>query len=202
MVRVRYGAGGVEYIEKDPIEKEQPKAAKAEKVEKKKKKKKSTREFLRKWGSFVYHNNLLKPIIPSKYDIGFILNNSMLSSINLFFLNQFTINHDSQLLATLEPWCSTVYTRFPFVKDYIDFEQNKTSFNLQDRIKPYDNEKNNEILVEIDCSKFDQQDFSIIQHLPQIIKDSGEIGNFSIGNLKITIVNLQTYEKELIVCTS
>ena len=45
MVRVRYGAGGVEYIEKDPIEKEQEeldaslkqsKAAKAERVEKEK----------------------------------------------------------------------------------------------------------------------------------------------------------------------
>ena len=164
--------------------------------------KKSTREFLRKWGSFVYHNNLLKPIIPSKYDIGFILNNSMLSPINLFFLNQFTVNHDSQLLTTLEPWCSTVYTHFPFVKDYIDFEQNKTSFNLQDRIKPYDNEKNNKILVEIDCSKFNQQDFGIIQHLPQIIKDSGEIGVFKLNNLKIEIFDLQTYEKELIVCTS
>ena len=42
MVRIRYGAGGVEYIEKDPIEKEQEeldaslkqsKAAKAERVE-------------------------------------------------------------------------------------------------------------------------------------------------------------------------
>ena len=53
MVRVRYGAGGVEYIEKDPIEKEQEeleaslkqsKAAKAERVEKKKKKKKVIQE--------------------------------------------------------------------------------------------------------------------------------------------------------------
>ena len=47
MVRVRYGAGGVEYIEKDPIEKEQEEleASKAEpkpepKVEAKPKKKK------------------------------------------------------------------------------------------------------------------------------------------------------------------
>ena len=55
MVRVRYGAGGVEYIEKDPIEKEQEeldaslkqsKAAKAEKVEKKKKKKKVIQEIM------------------------------------------------------------------------------------------------------------------------------------------------------------
>ena len=55
MVRVRYGAGGVEYIEKDPIEKEQeeleaslkqPKAAKAERVGKKKKKKKVIQEIM------------------------------------------------------------------------------------------------------------------------------------------------------------
>ena len=55
MVRVRYCAGGVEYIEKDPIEKEQEeleaslkqsKAAKAERVEKKKKKKKVIQEIM------------------------------------------------------------------------------------------------------------------------------------------------------------
>ena len=55
MVRIRYGAGGVEYIEKDPIEKEQEeldaslkqsKAAKAERVEKKKKKKKVIQEIM------------------------------------------------------------------------------------------------------------------------------------------------------------
>ena len=55
MVRVRYGAGGVEYIEKDPIEKEQEeleaslkqsKAAKAERVGKKKKKKKVIQEIM------------------------------------------------------------------------------------------------------------------------------------------------------------
>ena len=55
MVRVRYGAGGVEYIEKDPIEKEQEeleaslkqsKAAKAERVGKKKKKKKEIQEIM------------------------------------------------------------------------------------------------------------------------------------------------------------
>ena len=55
MVRVRYGAGGVEYIDKDPIEKEQEeleaslkqsKAAKAERVGKKKKKKKVIQEIM------------------------------------------------------------------------------------------------------------------------------------------------------------
>ena len=53
--KIRYGAGGVEYIEKDPIEKEQEeleaslkqsKAAKAERVGKKKKKKKVIQEIM------------------------------------------------------------------------------------------------------------------------------------------------------------
>ena len=36
---------------------------------------KSTREFLRKWGHYCKHDALMKPIIPSKYDIGFIIKN-------------------------------------------------------------------------------------------------------------------------------
>ena len=33
----------------------------------------STRNFIRKWGHFVKHDALMKPIIPPKYDIGFII---------------------------------------------------------------------------------------------------------------------------------
>ena len=36
---------------------------------------KSTREFLRKWGHYCKHDPLMKPIIPPKYDIGFIVEN-------------------------------------------------------------------------------------------------------------------------------
>ena len=154
--------------------------------------KKATREFIRKWGHFVKHDQFLKPVIPPKYDIGFIINNPNL-----------------QLIEALEPWCSTVYcdecmipgsTAVGRVVDYI--EEENTSFNLHDKFKPYDNEKQNKILVEINGSLFNQQDYQYIQQLSEIINDSGEIGTFNIGNLKIRIVSLQTYEKELIICTS
>ena len=56
------------------------------------------------------------------------------------------------------------------------------------------------ILVEIDGNNFTQQDFQLIQQLSAIIKDSGEIGEFNLGNLKITINSLTTYEKDLIKC--
>ncbi len=143
---------------------------------------KATREFIRKWGHFVKHDEYLKPIIPSKYDIGFIVKNSNL-----------------ELLKVLEPWCSTVYTDNDRLK-YYSIEQPFTSFNLEDRVLPYDNEKNNEILVEIDGSRFTQQDMNYIQQLSEIIASSGEEGTFDLGNLYITINSLKTYENELIVC--
>jgi glycosyltransferase involved in cell wall biosynthesis len=144
---------------------------------------KSTREFLRKWGHFCKHDALLKPIIPPKYDIGFVVSNS-----------------NTQLLEALEPWCSTYYGdgQWWVYNEYIQKEQPKSSFNLGDKIKPYDFEKNNHILVEIDGNNFNQQDFQIIQQLSEIIQDSGEIGEFELGNLKINIIDLTTFEKDLI----
>ena len=41
-------------------------------------------------------------------------------------------------------------------------------------------------------------DFQYIQQLSEIIKDSGEIGNFNLGNLNIEIIKLNTYENSLI----
>tara|TARA_R110002050_G_scaffold44787_1_gene106533 strand:- start:486 stop:902 length:417 start_codon:yes stop_codon:yes gene_type:complete len=135
----------------------------------------------------------MKPIVPPKYNIGFILKNCT-----------------PQLLETLEPWCSTIYVdegNTPtIIKNYINLEQPNTSFDLQEKIKPYDNEKNNEILVTIDGSKFTQQDFQIIQQLSEILANDKQLHEdffveptqFTIENLQITITNLNTYEKDLI----
>jgi glycosyltransferase involved in cell wall biosynthesis len=56
----------------------------------------------------------------------------------------------------------------------------------------------NDIIVEVDGNNFTQQDFNYIVQLNDIIKDSGEIGQFNLGNLKITINSLQEYQKDLI----
>ena len=45
---------------------------------------------------------------------------------------------------------------------------------------------------------FNQQDYDIIQKLNDIVKDSGEIGEFKLGNLKIKINSLKEYQNELI----
>ena len=146
---------------------------------------KSTRNFIRKWGHFVKHDSYLKPIIPSKYNIGFIATNSSLD-----------------LIKVLEPWCSTLYTDGDYMK-YISLEQPNTKFDLKERVKPFDREKNNQILVEIDGNKFTQEDGTYIQQLPEILDDStfleedyGE--QFEVGNLRLTILATDTFEKELI----
>ena len=146
---------------------------------------KATRNFIRKWGHFVKHDEYLKPSIPSKYDVGFIVDNC---------------NHE--LLTALEPWCSTIYvneSNDPVMRDnYIRLEQPNTIINLHDRVKPFDNEKNNEILVTIDGNKFTQQDFQYIQQLPEILADSGEPGfHGELGNLVIEIFEtMNTFETQ------
>ena len=151
---------------------------------------KSTREFLRKWGHYCKHDPLMKPIIPPKYDIGFIVNNC---------------NH--QLLTALEPWCSTIYVDesndIVLRDNYIRLEQPNTSFDLHERVKPFDNEKNNEILVTIN-EGFNQQDFQYVQQLSEIIEDSGEPAfHGELGNITVEIFEqMNTYEKDLIICKS
>lgn len=55
-----------------------------------------------------------------------------------------------------------------------------------------------DIIVEVDGRNFNQQDYNIIQQLNDIIKDSGEIGSFELGNLKITINSMTEYQDTLI----
>ena len=143
---------------------------------------KSTREFIRKWGHYCKHDELMKPIVPPKYDIGFIIKNANL-----------------ELLKVLEPWCSTVYTDNNRMQ-YITIEQPFTSYNLLDRVVQYDNEKQNGILIEIDGSRFNNEDFRHLQNMSEILANDKEleVGTFQLNNLQITINHLKTYEEGLI----
>jgi glycosyltransferase involved in cell wall biosynthesis len=141
----------------------------------------STRNFIRKWGHFVKHDSLMKPIIPPKYDIGIILKNSQ----------------DVQLIEALEPWCSRIYVDASR-DNYIELEQKNTLYNLSKKVLPYDSEKNNEILIKINGKLFNQQDFQIVQQLPEIIKDSGQVGEFELGNLFINIIQMNEYQNNLV----
>ena len=80
-----------------------------------------------------------------------------------------------------------------YKKKLIINNPNPNLYQLQDWFNEGD-----DIIVEIDGNSFNQQDFIILQQLNDIIKDSGDIGTFQVGNLKITINSLEEYQKDLI----
>ena len=136
---------------------------------------KNMRNFIRKWGNIVQHDPLMKPIISPKYDLGFIVKNCNL-----------------HLLEVLEPWCSTIYVENfnSLSKEYIQKEQSNTKYDLLERIRPYDNEKQNGILVEFDASKLTNENFQLLQKFSLIIEDTGEIGKFELDIFTLDIMNM------------
>ncbi len=140
----------------------------------------STREFIRKWGSIVKHTGLMDPIITPKYDIGFIVKNC-----------------SPQLLATLELFCSTISFDANYA-DYIKQEQPNTRFDLMKRIKPWNAQMCNDIIVDFDASQLNGDNFALLQQLPDIIAESGEEGEFELDIFRIKIRSLTRYESQLI----
>jgi len=146
--------------------------------------KKSTRNFIRKWGHFVKHDHLMKPIIPHKYNIGFKV-----------------YNCNQSLLELLEVWCDVIWVSENIIEEYIQKEQVNTKYDLKKRVHSIENSDVKDymdIVVEFDAKNFTQDSFNIIQNLSDIITESGEVGEFTLDCFTITIQQLETYEKNLI----
>lgn len=144
----------------------------------------SSKNFIRKWG---FRNSTYY----KKYNIAFVVKGC-----------------NQQLVEVLEPWCDRLYIDddMQVITDsYISKEQSTTAFDLKKRVL---NSKNNyplgenDIVVEFDGTKLNQQSFSIIQNLSDILTESGEVGEFELDIFKITINNLNTYENDLIKCNT
>ena len=148
----------------------------------------STRNFIRKWGHMVRHDEYMKPIIPPKYDVGFVVDNC-----------------DTNMLKELEPWCSDIYGDWVGhkgygVNKYIEEEQKDTHFDLSKKIHSQHIEPKNDIVVGFDAQKLTPQNFQIIVNLSDMLYDSGEMGEMEYDIFKFNIKSLNTYERGLIVC--
>ena len=148
----------------------------------------STRNFIRKWGHMVKHNELMYPIIPPKYDVGFVVDNC-----------------GTDMLKELEPWCSDIYGDWIGhkgygVNGYIKEEQPNTQFDLSKKIHSQHIEPKNDIIVEIDAQKLTSQSFQILVNLSELLQDSGEVGEMEYDIFKFYIKSLKSYENNLIVC--
>lgn len=143
----------------------------------------STREFIRKWGSIVKHDTLMRPVIQPKYDVAFKIKNC-----------------DLNLLYQLEPWCSNIYTdcKQQEIDLYIHREQKNTTRPLKERIGHYDDEINSGVVVRFDGSEMTNNLYSFLISLGDILTDSGELGEmtYRIFHLKITALNNLYFTKK------
>ena len=146
----------------------------------------STRNFIRKWGHMVKHDALMMPIIPPKYDVGFVVENC-----------------NTDMLRELEPWCSDIYGDWVGhkgfgVNKYIEEEQPKTDFSLSKKIHSDHIEPENDVVVRFNANALTQENFQILVELSSILKESGEVGEMELEIFKFKIKSLDTYEKGLI----
>lgn len=143
------------------------------------------REWWRKWGQNVLHDDLMKPIVMPKYNIAFVMKYGNIS-----------------LLHALEPWCDRIYVDAHCnINEYIEVEQNNTLYDLRKRVLKLDEnypEGENDIIVTFDARQFTQQTFHLIQNLSEIITETNDTGEFNIDCLNIIINSLKTYESNLI----
>lgn len=145
---------------------------------------KSHRNFIRKWGSPVQHDQFMDPIIPNKYYTKFILKNTTIS-----------------ILKELEPFCDSLKTDLDpnLLQRYFVEESKNTDFDLglklSGNIIP-------SVQVYIDCSILSDEDYKYLFYLSSIIDSSnleiGFSGTFKLGSLQVQIVMLKPITSTLI----
>jgi GT2 family glycosyltransferase len=139
----------------------------------------SNRNYIRKWGS---------RIDAPKYNVAFVVRNCTLP-----------------MLETLEPWCDRIYIEDEMqviTLAYLEKEQSNTKFDLNKRvfhIGHNDPHGENDIVVEFDASRLNNQNFQYIQQLAAIIADSGEIGEFQIDIFRISIYSIEDQQDQLVI---
>jgi hypothetical protein len=92
-----------------------------------------------------------------------------------------------------------MYTDINF-DSYVEREQPNTSYNIINKMYSTVDDVTNDIMIYIDGQRMTNEDMYYIHEISSIIADNGEIGEFELGNLRIVINCLNTWEKELIVC--
>ena len=147
----------------------------------------ASRNYLRKWGSWIKNDEYQYPIIPPKYNIAYIV-----KKCNL------------ELLGILEPWCDRIYIEDDMqvlTIHYVEQEQPNTSFDLSKRILCIGHNDpigENDIVIEFDATRLNQQNFQLLQQFPSIVKESGDVGKFELDIFTIEINHLEEYTNDLI----
>ena len=72
---------------------------------------------------------------------------------------------------------------------------------MDDRIKLFgvvNLTKYHDIIVEFDCRQLTTQNFQVLVNLPEILKESGEVGEMQLEIFKFRIGSMTEYQNDLI----
>jgi glycosyltransferase involved in cell wall biosynthesis len=147
----------------------------------------ATKNYIRKWGSWIQNDEYQHPVIIPKYGVAFSVTGANLDAV-----------------ATLEPFCDRLYVEDEMrvlFSYYYDMEQKNTLFDLEKRVMTMEYNRPHaceDIVVEFNWKEMSNQSMQIIHQLPHIIQDSGEIGQFVIDIFTITIHRIVEYQSRLI----
>ena len=133
------------------------------------------RNFIRKWGHFISHDEYMKPIVYSKYNIGAKIKNC-----------------NPVILKDVEPWFDNIYVDCDY-SDYILSENENTLYDMKLRCHNISKTATDDIIVEFDCNKFTTRDYEIMMKLPEILDTLEEPGEFRLENF---IVKVNKVEKK------
>jgi hypothetical protein len=84
---------------------------------------------------------------------------------------------------------------------YYEYEHKRTSYDLKKRVLTLgyqDPHEYDDVVVEIDGKAFSNQDFQVLQQLPDILQEQGQPGKFKLGNMTISIYRLEESQNSLI----
>jgi glycosyltransferase involved in cell wall biosynthesis len=141
----------------------------------------STRNFIRKWGHFVKHDKMMKPIVPHKYDVEFEVSNC-----------------DLKMIEALEPWCDrmSVDCSQDVINQYIQSEQPNTKFDLS---KKFNMNEKSDIIVEFNAQRMTNHSFQFIQSLSEIFDfNNFDSGEYEFDIFKVKVNQVKHYEAGLI----
>ena len=132
------------------------------------------REWWRKWHTDVLHDEFMNPIVPSRYDTGFVVKNC-----------------NTHILSILEPWCDNIYVDCDY-NSYVDTENEKSEYDISKRVHSIHSDVVNNIQIRFDATQLKNQHFTeFIKQLPFIIEETGETGSFNWDIFEINIISLK-----------
>lgn len=151
---------------------------------------KSGRYYIRKWQSWIRNDEYQHPIVPKKYNIGFVVSGV----------------ENPDFIHFLEPWCSNIFVdNWAMAEKYIASEQPTTTFDLTQRIRKHTEIEsvNNDVLV-----YFNYKDFmsnprwhpQVITKLSEMLSDPDIENNaeFEYSIFKLKTKNIKDISNTLI----